>query len=160
MNTLRPSKYNTFTAVPGAGRRPTVRTTLCALLALAGLTAGLTAQGAIIPKADNNSALDLGASWTGGTAPGTGDIASWDNTVVVNTNNDVLGAALSWSGIQIANPAGPITIPADGNTLTVGTSGINLSQASKSLTLSNTIAITSPQHWQVGNGRHWIWKEC
>lgn len=122
-------------------------------IAISTIITSQPARAALIPKADNASALNLGAAWTGGVAPGTADIAVWNNTVTVNTNDDVLGAALSWSGIQVANPAGPITIPADGNTLTLGSSGINLFTATESLTLSNKLAVAYPQYWQVGNGQ-------
>ena len=111
------------------------------------------AQAALINKADNTSALNAGASWAGGAAPGANDTAVWTSSVLVNTNDDPLGAALSWSGIQIANPGGPITIPADGNTLTLGIGGINMYTASQGLTLSNNVAVSAPQYWQVGNGQ-------
>lgn len=122
-------------------------------LALAGLTATVKVQAANILKADNNSALNVGTSWVGGVAPGTGDIAVWNNTVQVNTNDDALGAATSWGGIQVADPGGPLLIPADGNTLTLGAYGVNMLEATNSLQMSNNVTLGAPQYWQVGNGQ-------
>lgn len=134
--------------------KPQSLTNLAAGIAFAALLAlAQPAKAALIPKADNASALNAGASWTGGTAPGAADIAVWNSTVQVNTNDDPLGAALSWAGIQITNPGGPVAIPADANTLTLGASGINMFGASEGLTMSNNVAVSTPQYWSVGNGQ-------
>jgi hypothetical protein len=53
-------------------------------LALAGALAvmsGTLAQAAPINKANTGSDLSLGASWSGGTAPGPNDTAVWNNLV-------------------------------------------------------------------------------
>jgi hypothetical protein len=131
------------------------------LYALLAATCSLTnfrLQAAVIPKADNSQALNLGASWTGGTAPGSADIALWNNTVVVNTNDAVLGTNLAWAGIQILNPAGPISIPADGNTLTNGAAGINLWQATQSLALTNNVSLSAPWPFLTRPFREPLWQ--
>jgi hypothetical protein len=96
---------------------------------------GLGSAQAALYKADNANNLNVGASWVLGGVPGSSDVAGWDSTVAVNTNS-ALGADLSWAGIQILNPGNGITI-SRGNTLTLGASGIDMSSASQSLSLSN-----------------------
>jgi fibronectin-binding autotransporter adhesin len=106
---------------------------------------------ATVTNADVPDNLNLGTSWVGGTAPGSADVALWDHTVQVNTNKS-LGANLAWAGIQILDPAGPITIAADGNTLTNGASGIDMSLATNGLSLANPVVLGANQTWQVTNG--------
>lgn len=88
---------------------------LAGLVLLALLAGSAQAQ---ISKANNTDNLILGSSWVGGTAPGSGDTAQWDNTVT-SANTTVLGADTNWSEIVIADPGGLVTINA-GNTLTLG----------------------------------------
>ena len=87
----------------------------------------------------------------GGIPAGSANIAVWDATVQANPTK-TLGASLSWAGIQVLNPGAPIIIGADGNTLTLGASGIDLSQATNNLTLDNLVALGANQTWQVTNG--------
>jgi len=106
---------------------------------------------ATIFKANNANNLNLAAAWSNSVAPGASDVATW-NHLVVNYTNSALGANLSWSGIKILDPAGPITFAA-GYTLTNGASGIDLSQATNSLTLSNNVVLNANQTWNVTNGQ-------
>lgn len=108
-------------------------------------------------KANNTTALNLAASWD--TLPGAGDIAVWNN-IVTGANSVAMGADLGWAGIKILNPGGAITIThAAGQTLTLGSSGIDMSSATQNLTLLNTtnvagnIAIGANQAWNVASGR-------
>jgi autotransporter-associated beta strand protein len=117
----------------------------------AGFIAILTADAATIYKADNTSNLNLGASWSNNVAPGTGDIGTW-NHLVVNNTNSALGANLSWAGVKVIDPAGLITLAA-GNSLTIGSSGVDLSLATSSLTFSNDVVLGSSQTWNVTNGQ-------
>ena len=110
-----------------------------------------TVQAANIVKADLPDTLNLGTSWVLGVPPGASDVATWDNTVQTNTSSSP-GANLDWGGIQILDPAVPITISADGNTLTNGASGIDLSLATNNLTLSCPVALSANQTWNVTNG--------
>jgi autotransporter-associated beta strand protein len=110
------------------------------------------ASAANIFKADMPDNLNLGTSWTGNVAPGASDIAVWDHTVVNNLSSSP-GDNLSWQGIQILDPAGPIAINADGNTLTNGASGIDLSLATTGLTLNNPVVLGASQTWAVTNGQ-------
>lgn len=114
-----------------------------------------------VNKADNTTNLNLGASWTGGTAPGVFDVAQWTNTVSAASAATALslGANISWGGITIANPGGDITI-GTGNTLTLGYStitgqSINMSAATQNLTIRSGLTLLSgtSQGWTVGTGR-------
>ncbi len=137
--------------------KPSPRLPSLVLASLALAPAVLTA--ADVFKANNTSALNLGASWTGGSAPGSGDVAVWDGTVSA-ANSAALGTSQSWQGIRIANPVGAITVThAAGNVLTLGSSGMDLSAATQNLTVLGTantacdLAVAAPQTWTVASGR-------
>ena len=120
---------------------------------LAGVLAAASTAGATsIFKANNTSALNLPAAWTGGTVPGLADTAVWDATVTALNTTNVLGANTTWAGIRLLNPASPVQLNA-GYNLTNGLGGIDLSQASQSLTLSNNIVVNVPQNWDVASGQ-------
>jgi fibronectin-binding autotransporter adhesin len=102
-------------------------------------------------KENNTAALNNGASWVGGVAPGAGDVGVWNSTVT-NANTTALGGDLSWAGIRIADPGGLVTV-SSGNTLTLGTSGINLSAATQNLTFNAAVTLGGNQTWNVGAGR-------
>ena len=123
----------------------------CLLAALLGL-GGATLQAASITNADAAVTLNLAGSWVGGVPPGSGDVAVWDSTVQNNLTK-TLGASASWGGIQFLNPGGLVTVGADGNTLTLGASGIDLSDATTNLTLSNPVILGANQSWNVTNGQ-------
>lgn len=122
-----------------------------AWLSTLGLCLCLSTHAATIFKANNANNLNLASSWSNSVAPGASDVATWNHLVVINTNS-ALGANLSWSGIKILDPAGPITFAA-GYTLTNGASGIDLSLAANSLTLSNNVVLNANQTWNVTNGQ-------
>jgi len=111
-----------------------------------------TAQ-AQINKANNTTNLNATGSWVGGVVPGATSIAQWNNTVTgANTAN--LGGNLSWQGISILNPGGTITIGNTNNaTLTLGTSGINMSTSTRDLTIAAALAAGAIQNWTVNTGR-------
>src|ERR1700752_2464922 len=86
-------------------------------------------------KANNNNNLEQGSSWVSGIAPGVADYAIWDATVTAPGNcTNVLGAAVTWGGITIKNPAAPVTI--NGNTTLTISNGINLASATADLALN------------------------
>ncbi len=103
-------------------------------------------------KDDNANDLNLSTSWVGAQIPGALDVATWDANVT-GTNSAILGGNLSWGGIAIASPAGPVTV--DGlNTLTLGTSGIDMSAATQDFTIKSNLALASGnQAWNVATGR-------
>ena len=111
-------------------------------------------------KANNTTALNLDGSWTT-VQPTSVDVAVWDSTVLA-ANTSALGGNLSWQGIRIANPGGLATVTfAAGQSLTLGSSGIDLSAATQNLTLmspavantAGTLAISASQTWSVATGR-------
>ncbi len=107
---------------------------------------------ATISKANNTDNLNLGSSWVSGAVPDTNGIGLWDSTVT-SANTVALGANLSWNGLKVLNPGGPVAIAA-GNTLTLGLSGIDLSAASQNLTISSGLTISpGNQAWNVVGGQ-------
>jgi autotransporter-associated beta strand protein len=121
-----------------------------ALLTGVGVSA-LSADAAVVLKANNADNLNLGSSWVGGAVPGSGDVAAWDGTVTA-ANATALGGDLSWQGIQIANPGGAVTV-SSGNVLTLGASGIDMSAATQNLTLNDDVTLGAAQTWAVAVGR-------
>jgi hypothetical protein len=99
-----------------------IRVSICGI-ALA--TASQAAAQSI--KADNPDALDQTSSWTNNTVP-TGALATWENTITA-ANTSSIGTGVSFSGIQVTNPNGAVTINAGtGGTLTLGGAGIDLAK--------------------------------
>ena len=121
------------------------------LFAAAAVLANSTLVAAPVIKDNNTDDLNLTTSWVGGALPGTGDIATWDSTVT-GANSVLLGGNLSFGGLALTNPGGAVTIGA-GNTLTLGTSGINMSAATQDLTISSGLTLSGGQTWNVATGR-------
>ncbi|MGA0846302.1 MAG: autotransporter-associated beta strand repeat-containing protein, partial [Luteolibacter sp.] len=102
-----------------------------------------------ITKADNTDDLNLGTSWVGGTAPGTGNVALWDSTVTA-ANSVSLGADATWGGIRVDSPGGLVTI-GGANTLTLEGSGINMgSSVGEDLEIDSALALSANQTWSLG----------
>ena len=99
---------------------------------------------------DNTDPLNLASSWDA--LPGSVDIAQWTNTVTAGNTTASLGADLSWAGIKIVGPGAAVTINS-GNTLTVGTSGIDLSTATQDLILNSGLTLVGNQSWKAAAGR-------
>ena len=104
----------------------------------------------VYTKANNANNLNLGTSWTNGLVPDSNSILLWDSTVTA-ANTVTLGANLSVSGLRITNPGGAVAI--SGSVLTLGASGIDMSQATQNLTLSSGLVIGANQDWIVAGGR-------
>jgi len=122
------------------------------LVVFAGLAGScFAAQAATVNKTNNVDNLNLGSSWVGGAVPGGNDTAQWSNTVT-SANTVSLGADLGWAGIKVVNPGGLVTLNS-GNTLTLGSSGLDLSAATQDLTLNCALSLVSNQSWNVANGR-------
>jgi autotransporter-associated beta strand protein len=110
-----------------------------------------TANAATLSKADNTNDLNLATSWSGSVVPGANDIAQWDSTVTA-ANSTLVGANLSFAGVKVTDPAGAVTFGA-GNTITVGTSGIDLSTATQNLTIGSGLTLKGKQNWKTIAGR-------
>ena len=148
--------------------KPSIISTLNLSLGLALGACILTPQSiqADVIKANNSTALTNGLSWVSGTAPGAGDVVVFDSTLYLGTNANTispapLGGNLSILGIRVA---GPVLGQADGkngivitnassaNTLTIGTSGIDLSAPNAvPLDLQSKIVLSGSQTWNISD---------
>jgi len=82
-------------------------------------SATVSLAGAIeIVKTNDANALNLGISWVGGTAPGSGDVAVFNSTLTSGLN-PAIGGNISWQGIKVVNPTAGVGIYNTGT----GTSG-------------------------------------
>lgn len=135
-------------------RRASVRATrLHSLLVALPLFAVASLPAAEISRTNTSTALNLGTSWVGGNVPGAGDIAVWDSTITTGRNN-VIGGNLSFGGIKVTNPTGDQGINAStGSTLTLGASGIDMSNATANFTISAIMDLSASQTWTVASGR-------
>lgn len=110
-------------------------------------------QAADVVKANNNDALSLATSWFSGTVPTSADVAVWDSTITANRIT-ALGGDLSFGGIRISNAGGTsMTISGAPSTLTIGSSGIDMSASTVNLLLSAHVALGASQTWNVASGR-------
>lgn len=106
-------------------------------------------------KANNALALNQAASWTNNAAPGAREYGVWSSIVTGPITND-LGTDMTWGGIKILDPGGPVTLVPTSNTLTLsGVSGpdIDLSTATENLTINCGLNLNSNQTWKVQSGR-------
>jgi autotransporter-associated beta strand protein len=113
----------------------------------------ITYAGPEVVKANNADHLNLTTSWVGGQVPASGNRAKWDATVT-GANTVSLGSDLTFNGIVIANPAGPVTIN-PGNTLTLGAEviDIDMSASTQDLTLNCDLVMGGPNVWDIASGR-------
>ncbi len=95
------------------------------LLAAATLAVAASAHAATITKANNTDDLSLGSSWTGGVAPGAGDIAQFDTSIIgTGSNTYDFTSNLTWQVVRVdratATAGGTETIgSSNGSTLTL-----------------------------------------
>ena len=113
------------------------------------MVAAWSADGSTRTKANNTDNLNLNSSWLLSLNPSSGDIAQWNSTVT-SANTVSLGSDRNWQGIKLTNPGGAVTVN-PGNTLTLGTSGIDLSAATTNLTLNCGLSLSASQTWSVDN---------
>lgn len=122
---------------------------------LACLPLGLVAQAqaAEIQKANNSTALNLTGSWVGGVVPGASDIALFDSTMTA-TRYTAIGGNVSFAGIKVTNLGWDQYINATaGATLTLGSSGIDMSSATANLSIAAVMDLSASQTWTVASGR-------
>ena len=123
--------------------------------ALVVLASAAPASAVSITKSNTVDALNLTTSWAGELVPGGADIAVWDGTESI-TNAWLLGAATSWDGMQVSNAVAntaTVTINNDGNSLTLGASGVDLNFAGRSAALATPVVLGANQTWSVTNTR-------
>ena len=122
---------------------------LFALIAL--IPGGLRA--ATILKNDTALNLNLATSWVTNGPPGAADVARFDSNVTASVTSAALGANLSWDGIQLVNPGAATFAINVGSILTLGLSGIDMSTATKALTLNCDVTLGATQTWNVATSR-------
>ena len=106
-------------------------------------------------KANNTIPLNEAASWTNNAVPTNTEFGVWNATVAAENTTNALGADLTWGGIKIIDPGGPIWLTAS-NTLSlngVSGTGIDLSSATHDLKLDNSTVLNAAQIWDVGSSR-------
>ncbi len=130
----------------GTGRAISARTIWIATAFL--LWTALYVQGSTITKKNNANNLNTRQAWLGGKAPGASDIALWDNYSLTSS----LGGNVSWLGIQITSTTGLTTINA-GNTLTLGSAGIDMSSAAYNFNINCGIVLGASQTWSITSGK-------
>ena len=140
-----------------------MKKTLLSHLSLLVPVLALPSQAAEIAKLPNNTALNLGGAWNGGVVPGTSDIMLWDSSFTTPgtaATLSQLGADLSVQGLKVTNVGGTANLAttmvgfqntSSANTLTIGSSGIDLSAATQALTLQSKILIGANQTWSIAN---------
>ncbi|MGD0768719.1 MAG: autotransporter-associated beta strand repeat-containing protein [Tepidisphaeraceae bacterium] len=88
--------------------------------------------------------------------PGSGDLAQFDSgTALTATTTFTLGANTTWAGLSVTNPSLAVLIGGGtdaSNTLTLASSGVNMSAATQSLTLSDALVLGTAETINVGTG--------
>ncbi len=125
------------------------------------LSAPTPAQAAVITKAAAGTDLTAGASWGGGVAPTTVDVATWTAAGPSLGPGLTIGSAKTWGAIDIEGASGTVGITGAG-TLTlsggltvqgVANSGVYIAAAGNDLNISNAIALGASQTWTINTGR-------
>ena len=115
----------------------------------------LAAQAADIVKTNSTiyTNLSVAAAWIGATAPGTNDVATWSTISAGAGQRNQVDANLSWKGIKLQSSLiRDITFNGtSGTTLTLGSSGIDMTQTDGSLIMNNDVSLGAAQTWAVTN---------
>lgn len=102
-------------------------------------------------KADNNDDLDQTSSWTLPFVPNATDRAILNNSVISDITTD-LGSDLSFKGIALISNTASWTVTGN-NTLTLGSSGIDMAQAQAALSIESGLNLASSQTWNVATSQ-------
>lgn len=105
-----------------------------------------SASAAPITKEATGTNLALGASWVGGTGPGTADVGTWTSSSLGGALT--VGSAVSWQGLNISDATANITTT--GSAITLGSAGMTLT-GPKTLSIANNIALGSAQSWSIAD---------
>ena len=101
-------------------------------------------------KANNTTALDIGASWSPASIPGVGDVVLWNGTY---TNGTVsVGAGISVFQMQMTSPSAAVTINPGTGALALGAGGFDLSTSTQNLAVNAPVSLTASQAWNVKSG--------
>ncbi len=116
-------------------------------IAVAGVTSFLPRVGLATNKDNNNFPLIQGLSWVGGIAPTPSEMAVFDGTFATGNPSLLLGGNVTWFGISAIAPVQDVTIGV-GNTLTLGSGGIDTTQSQFALSINSNIQLS-------GTGQSW-----
>ncbi len=131
-------------------------------MAVVGVTAFLQkANAASVQLQDTNLTLTDPGAWVGGVAPQATDTAVFGSTLTGAVNSTytwTVGAGTSntWLGIQVLSPGGNIVVNDSVNSLTLSSGGIDMSAATKNLTLNTALNLITNQTWNVAAGESLI----
>lgn len=119
---------------------------------IASLLASIAASNAQIVRTATADNLNLGAAWTGGTAPTGASVATWDAS---STLTNTLGGNLTWGGLNVSAASGAVSISGT-NTLSAG--AVNVGANALSITTStannslNFSSLTGTGNLTISNG--------
>ncbi len=117
----------------------------------------VSTKAATFIRANNsNKNLNVKQAWTANSStPGGADVAQWDSTFHTSGGENIsLGSNQVWGEIKIINPGLDITIPDFTLTLNgISGIGIDMSSASKNLTLNCNLILGGAQSWTVASGQ-------
>lgn len=102
-------------------------------------------------KANNTNDLNVGTSWSNFIVPDSTDRAIFTTNIAAALTSR-LGSDLAWRGIALISNTAPWTITGT-NILTIGSAGIDLSQAQANLTIAAQLALGVTQTWNVVTSR-------
>jgi autotransporter-associated beta strand protein len=96
----------------------------------------------------SSTSWNTAANWANGTIPGSGSSPVFNAVSTANLNT-VLNANFNLNTLQLANPTGPVSIAPGGAFALTLTNGIDMSQATKPLTITAPLVIGAAQAWIV-----------
>jgi fibronectin-binding autotransporter adhesin len=115
---------------------------------------GLTGAANVWSASDGNANSNWVTSATGGATPYTPGPTTTEyfsaNSTTNSANPSTLGANMSILGIVVNDPYG-VGLNADGNTLTIGTSGITMGSSAGATSLAAPIILSGTQSWTNNN---------
>lgn len=140
---------------PGPAPPNTMKTNFVALLFSASV---VTVSVAVADTwvGTTSTSWNTDGNWQDGTKPTVGEAVVFNASSTLNLSSSLDGA-FSVSGITVGDPAGTTTLfitSGTGGSLTLGSGGIDMSAAGdNNLTFTSTVAIGSPQSWNIAAGR-------
>ena len=124
----------------------TSASTLSSELWKGGFAGGTTVWAITDGSTSSNWATNLAGAATPLTPGNTTVVTFSDTAPVANATSTILGASMSIQGI-VVNDSNGVGLNADGNTLTLGTSGIIVNSAAGAVSLAAPIILSGAQQW-------------
>src|SRR5688572_15921847 len=109
---------------------------------------------ATIDKNNTGANLNTGGVWVGGVVPTSGDVAQFGSGITSITSANI-GANTNWLGISVTSigPASFTIAASAGATLTLGSSGIDMTAATKPFTINCPLVLSAANVWDVAASR-------